>query len=97
VGPAPSQGTDALGGHRAGRTRLSAAAAPSVSAAARAAGYSTNAIELWRYPALTPVATLAGHTSRVLFLATSPDGQSIVTGAGAAPQGSSTPAPPGAG
>ena len=49
----------------------------------RGAGYSTNAIEVWRYPALTPVATLTGHTARVLFLATSPDGQSIVTGAGA--------------
>ena len=49
---------------------------------ARGAGYSTNAIEVWRYPALTPVATLTGHTARVLFLATSPDGQSIVTGAG---------------
>lgn len=27
-------------------------------------------------------ATLAGHTSRVLYLAMSPDGETIVTGAG---------------
>lgn len=51
----------------------------------RIAGYSTNAIEVWRYPLLTPVATLTGHTARVLFLATSPDGQSICTGAGVCP------------
>lgn len=28
------------------------------------------------------IATLAGHTFRVLYLAMSPDGQTIVTGAG---------------
>lgn len=28
------------------------------------------------------VATLTGHTTRVLYLAMSPDGQTIVTGAG---------------
>ena len=28
------------------------------------------------------VATLSGHTARVLYLAMSPDGQTIVTGAG---------------
>ena len=28
------------------------------------------------------IATLQGHSSRVLYLANSPDGQSIVTGAG---------------
>ncbi len=47
------------------------------------AGYSTNAINVWRYPGLQRVATLSGHTQRVLYLATSPDGRSIVTGAGA--------------
>ena len=74
-------------GAAAGMARIGAVAAPGARVTARAAGDSTTAIELWRYPALTPVATLAGHTSRVLFLATSPDGQSIVTGAGAAPPG----------
>jgi cell division cycle 20-like protein 1 (cofactor of APC complex) len=31
---------------------------------------------------MTQVATLTGHTLRVLYLAMSPDGQTIVTGAG---------------
>lgn len=31
---------------------------------------------------MTQVATLTGHTYRVLYLAMSPDGQTIVTGAG---------------
>lgn len=31
---------------------------------------------------MTPIATLTGHTFRVLYLALSPDGQTIVTGAG---------------
>jgi cell division cycle 20-like protein 1 (cofactor of APC complex) len=44
-------------------------------------GYSQNQIVLWSYPSLTQVATLTGHTSRVLYLAVSPDGQTIVTGA----------------
>jgi cell division cycle 20-like protein 1, cofactor of APC complex len=33
-------------------------------------------------PAMNKVATLTGHTSRVLYLAMSPDGGQIVTGAG---------------
>lgn len=45
-------------------------------------GYSQNQIILWRYPSLTQVARLTGHTTRVLYLAMSPDGQTIVTGAG---------------
>ena len=31
---------------------------------------------------MTKVATLTGHTYRVLYLGMSPDGQSVVTGAG---------------
>ncbi len=31
---------------------------------------------------MTQIATLTGHTFRVLYLAMSPDGQTIVTGAG---------------
>lgn len=31
---------------------------------------------------MNKVATLVGHTHRVLYLATSPDGSTIVTGAG---------------
>jgi len=45
-------------------------------------GYSQNQIALWSYPDLRPLATLTGHTTRVLYLAVSPDGQTIVTGAG---------------
>jgi len=45
-------------------------------------GYSTNSVVVWQYPSMKKVATLAGHTTRVLYMALSPDGQSIVTGAG---------------
>ena len=45
-------------------------------------GYSMNEICIWSYPNMKKVATLAGHSSRVLYLAMSPDGESIVTGAG---------------
>jgi cell division cycle 20-like protein 1, cofactor of APC complex len=45
-------------------------------------GYSQNHLAVWKYPSLTQVAVLTGHTSRVLYLAMSPDGQTIVTGAG---------------
>ncbi|KAG4920332.1 hypothetical protein JHK82_049287 [Glycine max] len=45
-------------------------------------GYSQNQIMVWKYPSLSKVATLTGHSMRVLYLAMSPDGQTIVTGAG---------------
>jgi len=45
-------------------------------------GYSQNHICVWRYPSMKRIATLTGHTYRVLYLAASPDGQTIVTGAG---------------
>jgi cell division cycle 20-like protein 1 (cofactor of APC complex) len=45
-------------------------------------GYSLNQIILWKYPSMQKVATLTGHTYRVLYLSMSPDGQNIVTGAG---------------
>uniref|UniRef100_A0A0D9VAV6 CDC20/Fizzy WD40 domain-containing protein n=1 Tax=Leersia perrieri TaxID=77586 RepID=A0A0D9VAV6_9ORYZ len=45
-------------------------------------GYSQNQIMVWKYPSMSKVATLTGHTLRVLYLAMSPDGQTIVTGAG---------------
>ena len=45
-------------------------------------GYSQNLIVLWKYPSMLQMAKLTGHTTRVLYLAMSPDGQSIVTGAG---------------
>ncbi|KAF8308117.1 WD40 repeat-like protein [Clavulina sp. PMI_390] len=41
-----------------------------------------NQICIWRYPTLDQTATFSGHTHRVLYLAMSPDGRTIVTGAG---------------
>ncbi|RDD46219.1 Fizzy-related protein-like protein [Trichoplax sp. H2] len=45
-------------------------------------GYSKNHIVIWKYPSLSKVAELSGHTYRVLYLSVSPEGESIVTGAG---------------
>lgn len=45
-------------------------------------GYSQNQIVVWRYPTMQKVTTLTGHTYRVLYLAMSPDGSTVVTGAG---------------
>ncbi|XP_036596331.1 fizzy-related protein homolog [Trichosurus vulpecula] len=45
-------------------------------------GYAENQIAIWKYPSLTQIAKLTGHLYRVLYLAVSPDGQAIVTGAG---------------
>lgn len=45
-------------------------------------GYSLNQIVVWKYPTMEKVATLSGHTYRVLYMAMSPNGQTIVTGAG---------------
>ena len=45
-------------------------------------GFSQNQIVVWRYPGMSKLATLTGHQYRVLYLAISPDGQTIVTGAG---------------
>ncbi|ODN77509.1 hypothetical protein L202_04680 [Cryptococcus amylolentus CBS 6039] len=49
-------------------------------------GYSggpvSNQIQIWKYPSMTQIATLTGHNFRVLYLAMSPDGQTIATGAG---------------
>lgn len=45
-------------------------------------GYSMNEICVWSYPTMQKLATLTGHTSRVLYLGMSPDGENIVSGAG---------------
>lgn len=45
-------------------------------------GYSQNQVMVWKYPSMQQVAALTGHTYRVLYLAVSPDGRTIVTGAG---------------
>jgi len=41
-----------------------------------------NEVSVWKYSTLQKVASLTGHRSRVLYLALSPDGETIVTGAG---------------
>ena len=45
-------------------------------------GYSDNAVVVWKYPSMKKIATLTGHSLRVLYLAMSPDAETIVTGAG---------------
>ncbi|KAL3920628.1 MAG: hypothetical protein SGILL_003166, partial [Bacillariaceae sp.] len=45
-------------------------------------GYARNQICLWKYPSMAKVKELEGHTSRVLHLATSPDGSTVVSAAG---------------
>ncbi|KAI1811366.1 WD40-repeat-containing domain protein [Poronia punctata] len=45
-------------------------------------GYSQNQIVVWKYPSMSQVVNLTGHTYRVLYLAMSPDGRTLVTGAG---------------
>lgn len=45
-------------------------------------GFSLNEINVWKYPKMEKISTLTGHTFRVLYLAMSPDGSTIVTGAG---------------
>jgi cell division cycle 20-like protein 1 (cofactor of APC complex) len=45
-------------------------------------GYSQNHIYVWKHSNMRKLATLTGHTSRVLYLAASNDGETIVSGAG---------------
>ncbi|XP_076658822.1 cell division cycle 20 protein fzy isoform X2 [Halictus rubicundus] len=42
-------------------------------------GYAQNQLIIWKYPGMTKVAELTGHTSRVLHLAMSPDGTTILS------------------
>ena len=42
-------------------------------------GYSHNHLILWKYPSMARVAQLPGHTSRILHMSQSPDGQTVVT------------------
>jgi cell division cycle protein 20 (cofactor of APC complex) len=45
-------------------------------------GFSQNQLCVWKYPSLAKVTELTGHTSRVLHLAQSPDGATVVSAAG---------------
>jgi cell division cycle protein 20 (cofactor of APC complex) len=44
-------------------------------------GYSQNQLCLWKYPSMVKVAELTGHSARVLHMAQSPDGHSVVSAA----------------
>ena len=59
------------------RLRRCATCATETSTSSCRRGYSQNQIVVWRYSSMQKVATLTGHTLRVLYLAMSPDGQTI--------------------
>ena len=44
-------------------------------------GFSENQLILWRYPTMTKIQEFKGHTARVLHMAQSPDGSSVVSAA----------------
>ena len=44
-------------------------------------GFSQNQLCLWKYPTMTKMAELTGHTARVLHMAQSPDGATVVSAA----------------
>lgn len=45
-------------------------------------GFSQNQLIVWKYPTMEKMAELTGHTSRVLHMAMSPDGNTVVSAAG---------------
>ncbi|XP_072982789.1 cell division cycle 20.2, cofactor of APC complex-like [Typha latifolia] len=45
-------------------------------------GFTQNQLTLWKYPSMVKIAELTGHTSRVLFMAQSPDGCTVASAAG---------------
>jgi cell division cycle protein 20 (cofactor of APC complex) len=44
-------------------------------------GFARNQLSLWKYPTMAKIKDLEGHSSRVLHMATSPDGCSVVSAA----------------
>ncbi|XP_036371225.1 cell division cycle protein 20 homolog isoform X2 [Octopus sinensis] len=42
-------------------------------------GYAQHQLTIWKYPSMTKVAELTGHTARILHLAMSPDGSTVVS------------------
>ncbi|XP_040567228.1 cell division cycle protein 20 homolog [Lepeophtheirus salmonis] len=42
-------------------------------------GFANNEVTIWKYPAMTKTAELLGHTERVLHMALSPDGTTVVS------------------
>jgi cell division cycle protein 20 (cofactor of APC complex) len=45
-------------------------------------GYAKNQLCFWKDPSMAKIKELEGHTSRVLYMAASPDGSSVVLAAG---------------
>ncbi|KAG6527215.1 cell division cycle 20.2, cofactor of APC complex-like [Zingiber officinale] len=45
-------------------------------------GFTQNQLTLWKYPSMVKITELPGHTSRVLFMAQSPDGCTVASAAG---------------
>ncbi|EFH48549.1 hypothetical protein ARALYDRAFT_489619 [Arabidopsis lyrata subsp. lyrata] len=45
-------------------------------------GFTQNQLTLWKYPSMLKIAELNGHTSRVLYMAQSPDGCTVASAAG---------------
>ncbi|KAK5782630.1 hypothetical protein PVK06_037135 [Gossypium arboreum] len=45
-------------------------------------GFTQNQLTLWKYPSMVKMAELMGHTSRVLYMAQSPDGCTVASAAG---------------
>ncbi|XP_076440566.1 cell division cycle protein 20 homolog [Babylonia areolata] len=44
-------------------------------------GFAQNQLVIWKYPSMSRVAELTGHTARVLHMAMSPDGETVVSAA----------------
>ena len=42
-------------------------------------GYSENQLIVWKYPTMEKVTELTGHTARVLHLALTPDGETVIS------------------
>ncbi|XP_044738403.1 cell division cycle protein 20 homolog isoform X2 [Chrysoperla carnea] len=42
-------------------------------------GFANNQLIIWKYPSMTKITELTGHTARVLHLAMSPDGQTVLS------------------
>eukprot|EP00210_Caulerpa_lentillifera_P004336 g4135.t1 len=45
-------------------------------------GYNSYAIKIWKVRTMESLVTIPGHSSRIVYMTTSPDGTSIATGAG---------------
>lgn len=44
-------------------------------------GYANNQLTIWKYPSMTKQCELTGHTARILQMAMSPDGSTVMSAA----------------